>query len=72
VTKPDAVEVAKHVAAAPDAVFSNFIDPARHVAWMGNDATLEPKPGGAYRLRMNDGFGVDGDYREIEPPRRRA
>ncbi|HEX5500844.1 MAG TPA: SRPBCC family protein [Thermomicrobiales bacterium] len=69
-TEASAVEVSRRVATTPETVFPYFTDPARHVQWMGNDATLEPAPGGAYRLRMGDGFGVDGEYLEIEPPHR--
>jgi uncharacterized protein YndB with AHSA1/START domain len=39
-------EVSVHVAAAPEAVFPYFTQAARYVQWMGNEAVLEPVPGG--------------------------
>lgn len=68
--EPNCVEVVRRVAATPATVFPYFTDPARHVEWMGDQAMLEPKPGGVYCLRMGDGFGVDGEYLELEPPHR--
>ena len=38
-------EVSVHVAAAPEAVFPYFTQPARYVEWMGSEAVLEPVPG---------------------------
>jgi uncharacterized protein YndB with AHSA1/START domain len=31
-------------------VFSYFTDPARLVQWMGSDATIDPRPGGIFRV----------------------
>ena len=64
------VEVTMHLPAAPSDVFPYFTDPARLVQWMGSDASLDPVPGGVYRLRMPDGFEVAGQFAEVEPPRR--
>jgi hypothetical protein len=36
-------------------VFPYFTDPGRYVQWMGSGATLEPVPGGTYRIRMRGG-----------------
>ena len=38
------------VAASPETIFAYFTDPARVVQWMGADATLDPRPGGVFRL----------------------
>lgn len=61
--------VSVHVAAAPEVVYQYLTDPARHVLWMGHEATLEPVPGGTYSLRMNDGFAAAGAYRHVDEPR---
>ena len=63
-------EVSVHVAAAPEAVFPYFTQPARYVEWMGSEAVLEPVPGGVYRVRMNDGFAAAGTFLEVDSPQR--
>lgn len=63
-------EVSVHVAAAPEAVFPYFTQPARYVEWMGSEAVLEPVPGGVYQVRMNDGFAAAGTFLEVDSPQR--
>ena len=58
------------VAARPETVFAYFTDPARYVQWMGREATLEPVPGGAYRVGVADGVDAAGEFVEVDPPRR--
>ena len=65
-----AVEVSVHIAAEPETVFPYFTDPVRYVQWMGRDATLEPVPGGTYRVLMKDGVEASGEFVEIDPPHR--
>ena len=62
------VEVTMHIMAAPQDVFPYFTDPARYVRWMGNQAKLEPEPGGIYRVHMSDGFEAAGTFLQIQPP----
>ena len=69
-TEPDVVEVSIHVAAQPETVFSYFTDPARYVQWMGDAATLDPAPGGTYRVSMRGGVQAAGEFLEVEPPHR--
>jgi uncharacterized protein YndB with AHSA1/START domain len=69
-TDDGVVEVSMHVAALPETVFPYFTDPSRYVQWMGTDATLEPVPGGSYRVRVRDGVEAAGDFVEIDPPHR--
>jgi uncharacterized protein YndB with AHSA1/START domain len=66
------VEVSVHIAATPENVFPYFTDPARYVQWMGSQATLEPVPGGTYRVHMPDGFAAAGAFLQIDPPHRLA
>ena len=50
---PSATSVVEHeirVAASPETVFAYFTDPGRMVQWMGAEATLDPRPGGACRI----------------------
>jgi len=37
---------------------------------MGSHATLEPVPGGAYRVSVRDGVEAVGEFLEIDPPHR--
>ena len=64
------IEVIQFIAAQPETVFPYFTDAARYVQWMGADATLEPTPGGRYRVRMRDGVEAAGEFIEVDPPRR--
>jgi uncharacterized protein YndB with AHSA1/START domain len=69
-TADNVVEVSLFVAARPETVFPYFIDPSRYVLWMGYDATLDPVPGGAYRVRMAGGAEAVGEFVELDPPHR--
>ena len=69
-TDAGVLEVTVHIAAQPETVFPYFTDPARYVQWMGAEATLEPVPGGAYRVSMRDGVEVAGEFVEVDPPHR--
>jgi uncharacterized protein YndB with AHSA1/START domain len=50
---PHETSVIEHevrVAAPPETVFAYFTDPSRFVQWMGAEATLDPRPGGVFRV----------------------
>jgi uncharacterized protein YndB with AHSA1/START domain len=68
-TDDSVVELSLHVAAEPETVFPYFTDPARYIQWMGRDATLDPVPGGIYRVRIRDGIEAVGQFVEVDPPR---
>lgn len=68
-TEQDPVEVVVHVAAAPDTVFSYFCDEDRYALWMGNEAELEPVPGGVYRVQIREGLTASGEFIVIDRPR---
>lgn len=69
-TDVNVVEVSLHIAAPPGVVFSYFTDPERYTQWMGGEASLEPKPGGVYRVKMRDGVEASGEFVEVDPPHR--
>jgi uncharacterized protein YndB with AHSA1/START domain len=69
-TDSEVVEVVLHIAAQPETVFPYFTDPDRYAQWMGNHATLEPVPGGSYRIEMRGGVEAAGEFVEIDPPKR--
>jgi uncharacterized protein YndB with AHSA1/START domain len=61
------VEHEVHVAARPETVFGFFTDPAKWVQWMGAEATLDPRPGGVCRIRINDAAVMSGEFVAVEP-----
>jgi uncharacterized protein YndB with AHSA1/START domain len=50
-------------------VFRHLTDPAAMIRWMGQHATLDPVPDGAFEVDIN-GVPVRGRYLEVDPPRR--
>jgi len=65
----DAFTTEVDLPAPPEEVFRHLTDPAAMVRWMGQHATLEPIPGGAFQVDIN-GVPVRGRYLEVDPPRR--
>ena len=63
----DAVEVEIRIAARPETVFSFFVDPAKMMRWKGIDASLDPRPGGTYRVDINGRNVARGEYLEVVP-----
>lgn len=67
---PEIIEREVLIAARPETVFPFFTDPAKLIKWKGLRADLEPRPGGLFRVVINEGTVVSGRYVEITPPRR--
>jgi len=63
------IEREVHVDASRDTVFEFFTDPAKMVRWMGVAATIDPRPGGAYRIDINSYIAV-GEFTEVDHPSR--
>lgn len=59
-----------HIEAPAAVVWSYFVEPERIVRWMGSVATLEPRPGGLFRIDYGQGDTVAGAYVEVDEPRR--
>lgn len=57
------------VHARQEEVFRYFTEPEAIVAWMGDDASVDPQPGGLFLLRFDDRV-VEGRYIEVAPHRR--
>jgi uncharacterized protein YndB with AHSA1/START domain len=58
------------IAAPPEAVFPFFTDPAKMVRWMGNEATIDPRPGGVCRVgfvRDAAAVAMSGVFEEVVP-----
>jgi uncharacterized protein YndB with AHSA1/START domain len=74
------LEVRRVIKARPDAVFRAWTEPDQLMRWSCpeggsiEEAAVDLRIGGAYRLRMKDGTGkihtAIGVYREIDPPHR--
>jgi uncharacterized protein YndB with AHSA1/START domain len=68
--KPDETNAVEHtvtVAAPPEAVFEYFTDPAKMVQWMGIEATLDPQPGGVFRVDVNGAGVMLGEFVQVDP-----
>jgi uncharacterized protein YndB with AHSA1/START domain len=70
VEQRDVVEREVRIAARPETVFAFFIDPEKMILWKGRRAELDARPGGVYRVEINDQAIARGEYVEIDPPRR--
>ncbi|MEA2310680.1 MAG: hypothetical protein QOE28_648 [Solirubrobacteraceae bacterium] len=53
--------------ARPEIVFEFLTDPVLILRWKGLDATLDPHPGGVYRVVVNEGSTVRGEFVEVVP-----
>lgn len=65
------VEREVHIDASPETVFDFFTDPAKAVRWMGIAATLDPRPGGVYRVEIGQWIAI-GEFVEVDRPNRIA
>jgi uncharacterized protein YndB with AHSA1/START domain len=61
------VEREVRVEAGPETLFAFFTDPAKMVRWIGVGATLDPRPGGAFRLDTITDYFFAGEFVAIEP-----
>lgn len=61
------VVVSMEIAAPPETVFRFFTDPARFARWMGGNADIDPRPGGAVEIRYPGGEVARGTVIELTP-----
>ena len=54
--------------APPKRVWQLWTEPTLLVGWMGSQATLEPWPGGMFRLAYGNGSVATGTFLDVEPP----
>jgi uncharacterized protein YndB with AHSA1/START domain len=64
------IEREVRIDASPETVFEFFTNPAQMVRWKGATATLDPRPGGVYRVEMRPDAVIAGEYVEVDPPHR--
>jgi uncharacterized protein YndB with AHSA1/START domain len=70
VRQDEAVEREVRIAARPETVFDFFTDPEKQILWMGRRAELDARPGGIYRVEINDQATAKGEFVEIVAPNR--
>jgi uncharacterized protein YndB with AHSA1/START domain len=58
------------IAASPETVWEFLVDPEKATRWMGMNASLDPQPGGEYRVQVISGNLALGEFVEVDPPRR--
>jgi uncharacterized protein YndB with AHSA1/START domain len=68
--EPLRITVEQHVAAPPATVYAYLTDAERWVRWQGADATLDPAPGGIFRIQMGTGETARGEFVELVPDRK--
>jgi uncharacterized protein YndB with AHSA1/START domain len=61
------VRVQRHLDALPEDVFGFLTDPARYATWMGRAADLDARPGGVYRVEIDERTVALGEYVSVEP-----
>ena len=66
----EAVQREVRIDAPPSAVFGFLTQPEKMVRWMGVEATLDPRPGGVYRVNLNGHERVSGEVLELVPDRK--
>jgi uncharacterized protein YndB with AHSA1/START domain len=64
------VEREIRVEAEPETVFYFFTDPEQMVRWLGIGATLDPRPGGLFRVNTITDYSLEGEYVAVEPHNR--
>jgi len=69
-TETTAVERELAIDASPETVWEFLVDPEKATRWMGSAATLDPRPGGEYRVDVIAGHVASGEFVEVDPPRR--
>jgi uncharacterized protein YndB with AHSA1/START domain len=71
-TLPYAVDRNILIEADRETVFGFFTDNERWASWWGAGSTVDPRPGGALRIRHSNGFESVGEVLELIAPERFA
>ena len=58
-----------HIAAEPELVFEYFTNAKALARWMGDQAVVDPRPGGQFTIFFGN-RRVEGHYLELDRPRR--
>lgn len=63
----EAVDLEMRVKASPETLWGFFTDPELMTRWHGRKVELDPRPGGVYRVEINDQATSVGEFLEVEP-----
>ncbi|MDH4170702.1 MAG: SRPBCC domain-containing protein [Acidimicrobiia bacterium] len=63
------VEAEVRIAARPETVFPYLVEPDQLMRWMGEEAKIDPRPGGQFWLRIGGDDIAVGTYLTVDPPR---
>ena len=66
----ETIEQVVHIDAAPETVWSFWTEPARLCEWWGVEADAVAETGGVFRVVMDGGPVMLGEFLELEPPHR--
>ena len=71
-TRAEPIAIAREIriAASPDTVWEFLVEPEKAIRWMGLSATLDPRPGGIYRVEVIPGNVARGEFVEVNAPHR--
>jgi uncharacterized protein YndB with AHSA1/START domain len=69
-TTEAAVERTIQIDASPETVWQFLVDPDKVARWMGSEITIDPRPGGVYRVEVIASNIARGEFLEVDPPRR--
>lgn len=56
--------------ATPETIWPFLTEVDRHLEWMGTEAELDPRPGGIYRVLVQDEHPAEGEFVEVVPHER--
>ena len=70
VSSSEAIDLEIRIAARPDTVFPFLIDGAKVAQWFGMSAEVEPRPGGIYKVQINNQATALGEVVEVETNKR--
>ena len=70
VTETDLVVQEVLISASPETIFGFLIDPDKMIRWMGKKAELDARPGGLFRVQVNNEATARGEYTVVVPNER--
>ena len=65
------IEQSVRIAATPETIWTFWTEPALLAEWLGV-AEILPEPGGLFRVAMDNGHTMRGNFIELDPPNRFA